>query len=162
MESRLYELLVRKWQHERGLGTCYIARITDTNEMCNIRWLVTSKSAREAGLEHRLPPLKEDEASMENVYTLERFRRKGIQTASARQVEALARAQGFRRVVSQVAADNIPSLRSNRSRGHKVRERVLERHLLFRVTRRTLDRFDPPVPIIIPHEERQSLRNDHG
>jgi len=30
--------------------------------------------------------------------------------------------------------------------GALVRERIIERHFLFRVTRKTLERYDPPIP----------------
>ena len=31
-----YQLLVRKWYHERGLGDCYVTRATATNEICTV------------------------------------------------------------------------------------------------------------------------------
>lgn len=145
-----YQLLVRKWYHKRGLGKCYITRTSDTNEMCNIRWIVTAKDMIEAGFVGRLPELKEDEANMENVYTLERYRNRGIQTASALQVRQIVKEFGFNRTVGQVAEDNIASLRSNKKRGGQVFQRVLERHLLFRVKRKVIERYEPPIPITIP------------
>ena len=150
-----YQLLVRKWYHERGLGRCYITRTSDTNEMCNVRWLVTAKDMIKAGFVGRLPNLREDEVNLENVYTLERFRSRGIQTASALQVQKSVTEQGFSRIVGQVAEDNIPSLKSNKRRGNQVFERVLERHLLFDVNRKVLERYDPPIPIPIPQENQQ-------
>jgi len=73
-----YELLIRKWYHERGLGTPYIQKTTDTNEVCSIRWVVTSEDIKSAGFENRYPDFKEDEMMYENTYVLERFRDKGI------------------------------------------------------------------------------------
>ena len=154
-ESR-YQLLVRKWFYESGLHNCYIARTSDTNEMCHIRWMVTSRDMRETGYEIRLPTLKEDDVLAENAYTLERFRGRGINTAAARPIDEIYRKQGFRRIMSYIDENNIPSLKTSKKRGNKVFERVLERHILFRVTWKMIERFDPPVPIHIPGDKEAS------
>jgi len=152
-ESR-YQLLVRKWFYERGFHNCYIARASDTNEMCNIRWMITSQDIREAGFENRLPKLKEDEVLLENVYTLERFRGRGTQAASYRHMTEIARKQGFRRVIAYVAEDNIPVLRLSMRRGYQVFEKVSERRILFHVTRETIQQMSTPVAIPIPQERQ--------
>ena len=76
-----YQLLVRRWYHERGFGDCYLARATDTGEICHVRWLVTPRHIRQMGWENRFP-LSEDQVMMENSYTLEKYRRKGVNTAT--------------------------------------------------------------------------------
>ena len=70
-----YQLLVRQWYHERGFGTPYVVKTTDTDEVCLVRWVVTSQDIEKAGLGDRFPKLEADEVMIENVYTLERFRK---------------------------------------------------------------------------------------
>ena len=145
-----YELLVRKWYHECGFGDCYITRTSDTNEACYIGWIVTSKHIKDMGWENRFPGIKDDEVLVENVYTLEKFRGKGVQRSASRQMYEICKRQGFRSVVGWVDQDNIPQLIAGLKLGFQVFERVLDRHILFRVTRKTIECFDPPVPITIP------------
>ena len=85
---------------------------------------------------------------LENTHTLERFRNKGVQTSS--QMRDIARGMGFKRSKSVVAEDNTPELRFLHRRGREVCEKVEERHILFQVTRRTIERYDPPIPVPIP------------
>ena len=151
-----HQLLVRKWFYEHGFHNCYITRTSDTNEMCTIRWMITSQDIIKIGWENRFPKLKEDEVLLDNVYTLERFRRKGAQHTSIYQLGEILQSQGFRRLISYVAEDNIPSLKAVKKQGNQVFERVLERHVLFHVTRKTIERFDPPIPIPIPQEREES------
>lgn len=145
-----YQLLVRKWHHERGLGIPYVQKTIDTNEMCCIRWLATAENIEKTGLADRFPKLEEDEFILENVYTLERFRSKGVQTSS--NMYKITQGMGLSRIKGQVAEDNIIELRALKGWDTKVSERVLERHLFFRVTRKSLERYDPPIPITIPGE----------
>ena len=144
-----YDLLVRKWYHDQGFGDCYITRASDTNEICNVRWLVTPEHIKQLGWEARFP-LEDDEVMLENVYTLERYRRKGVRTASASQAREIVKRRGFKRTKGYVGENNIQQLRLNQREGTKVSARVLERHFFFRVTRKTLEQYDPPVPITIP------------
>ena len=145
-----YQLLVRKRYHECGFGDCYIARTSDTNEICYAGWIVTSKHIKDIGWENRFPGVKDDEVLIENVYTLEKFRRKGVQRASSRQMHEICKRRGFRRSISWVDQKNIPQLIAGPNLGLRVFERVLERHILFRVRKKTIERFNPPVPITIP------------
>ena len=141
-----YQLLVRKWYHERGLGDCYISRAADNNEICTVRWVVTPEHIKQLGWEDRFP-LEEDEIMFENLYTFEKYRREGARTASAVQVRKIVRQQGFKRTKGYTDETNMPQRQWGEKTGSKVRARILERHFLFRVTRKTLERFDPPIPM---------------
>jgi hypothetical protein len=149
-----YQIIGRRWWHERGFGTPYVTKTLDTNEVCCIRWMVTSRDLKQAGFEKRFPKLREDEVMIENIYTLEKFRRKGVQASSAHQINAIRKSKGLMWTKGYVAEDNIPELRFSQQRGSRVFERVLERHLLFRVTRRVLESYDPPIPIAIPQKNQ--------
>jgi len=147
-----YQLLVRKWYHERGLGTPYVQKTLDTNEVCCIRWMVTAHDIAKAGFGNRFPVLGEDEVMLENVYTLERFRNKSVQTSS--KARDILSEMGFKKIKGFVAEDNIPELRFLKGRESRVFEKVEERHFLFRVSRKTLEQYDPPIPITVPNESK--------
>lgn len=143
-----YQLLARKWYHERGVGIPYVQKTLDTNEVCCIRWLVTAESIKKTGLHDRFPKLSENELMLENVYTFERFRNKGVQTSS--KMSEITERLGLKRIKGQVNKDNNIELRALKGWGSKISERVLERHFLFHVTRKTVERYDPPIPIELP------------
>lgn len=146
-----YELLARKWFYECGFHNCYVVRTTDTNELCHVRWMVTSQDNEviDASFQNRLPRLKKDEVLMENIFTFKEYRAKGITTSIGLQMAEIARKQGFRRIMAYVAEDNIPSLRACKTQGFQVFEKILERHVLFRATRKTIEEISPSVPILI-------------
>jgi hypothetical protein len=146
-----YDLLIRKWYHERGLGTPYVQKTIDTNEVCSIRWVVTAEDIKRAGLGNRYPELKDDEMMYENTYVLERFRDKGIHSSS--NMSEIMAGMGFKRSKAFIAEDNIPQLHYMRRRDRRVYARVLERHFLFRVTRETLEQYDPPIVPAIPEDK---------
>lgn len=153
-----YQVLERRWFYESGFHNCYVARASDTNELCHIRWLVTSQDekVRAEAFGSRLPKLKEDEVLSENVYTLEKYRGKGIQISVGLQVAEIARKQGFRRLITYVAEDNIASLRGSKRVGYQAFEMVSQRHILFRTVRKTIQKMSPPVPISIPRQDNAS------
>jgi len=95
-----YQLLVRKWYHERGFGDCYVTRTSGTNEICFVCWMVTPLHVRALSWENRFP-VEHDTVLLENVYTF---------------------------------------------------ERVMERHFLFHVSRKTIETYDPPIPVPILQE----------
>ncbi|UCB42558.1 MAG: hypothetical protein JSV77_08895 [Dehalococcoidales bacterium] len=142
-----YQLLVRKWYHERGYGDCYVTRTDDTNEICHVRWVVTAKHVRQTGWEDRFP-LDEDEAMAENQYTFERFRRGGGRRATALQLREIVRQLGYTHSRGYTDVTNIEQRRHGENISAMVRARILERHFLFRVTHKTLEQYDPPVPMI--------------
>jgi hypothetical protein len=148
-ESR-YEMLVRKSFYEKGFKNCYIGKTIESDEMASITWLVTPGDVRETGFEHRYPFLKEDEILGENIYTLEKFRGKGVMDTTGRQKEAIAAKQGFKRILFIVREDNVPSLKSSINRGHLVYRRLMISHVLFRTKVKIVDNYNPPVPISIP------------
>jgi hypothetical protein len=145
-----YQLLVRKWYHERGFGDCYVTKVKDTGELCGARWVVTSKHIRDMGWEARFPGLSGEDVLIENVYVLEKFRRMGVQQSSFFHIAGICRESGFTNAKGWVAEDNIPELMACRKSDWLAFEKVVERHFLFRVTRNILERYVPPVPVQIP------------
>lgn len=139
-----YQLLIRKWYHESGFGDCYVAKTNDTNEICNVHWMVTPEHIRQLGWEKRFP-LADDDVMLENAYTPERYRNLGVSTTCRDRAEENARKKGFRCAKADVDENNTPQLMAMRKKDIRVCARILERHFLFRVTRKTIKQYDPPV-----------------
>lgn len=144
-----YGLLVRQWYHESGYGDCYVARAADTNEICVVRWLVTPEHIKKMGWEARYP-LADDEIMLENVYSFERYRRKGARIASSDLAQKIALQLGYKRTKGYSEVTNIPQLSWNEKAGAKACAKIVERHFFFRVTRKTLETYNPPVLIKAP------------
>jgi len=145
-----FELLVRKEFFEKGFHNCYIGRMTNSQEMCSIGWLVTSGDIQKTGFENYYPRLKPDEILGENIYILEKFRGKGAASSSARQHRAIARKQGYNRMLFYIREDNLPSLALSKNVGDRICQRIVRLKRLFRVDTKIIDQFDPPIPISIP------------
>ncbi|UCD22769.1 MAG: hypothetical protein JSW22_03890 [Chloroflexota bacterium] len=107
------------------------------------------KHIRQLGWENGYP-LAEDQVMWENSYTLEKYRRQGVRTACIPQLREISRGLGFTRTKGYVDETNITQLLADQKDGDLVSARVLERHILFRVIRKTLERYDPPIPITVP------------
>lgn len=149
-KSSQYELLVRKRFYERGFRDCYIGREDNSNEMCCIVWMVTPTDVKNTHSANIYPGLKKDELFAENIYTLEKFRGKGVMTSTGFQQEEIARKLGFKRMFFYVKEDNISSLKSCKRRGHLTYSKLLRCHFLFHVKIQTTQRFNPAIPIVIP------------
>lgn len=147
-----YQLLVRKWYHERGFGDCYVTKVKGTGEICAVRWLVTKRHLEQLGWERRFPNVGERDILRENVYVLERFRRMGVQTSATDDVSKICLDMGFAYGKGWVATDNMPELYASIKYNWLAFEKVLERHFLFHVTRKTIEIYDPPKTIPISSE----------
>jgi len=150
-----YQLLVRKWYHERGFGDCYVTKAKGTDEICAARWMVTKKHLQEMGWEDRFSSLSDKDVLRENVYVLERFRRMGVQQLGSNYLNKICLEMGFTHGKGWVAEDNIPELRSSLKSNWLGFEKVIERHFLFHVSRKTIETYDPPIPVPIPQEDQE-------
>ncbi len=142
-----YQLLVPMYRHQQGVSDCYVTLTIDTNEICHVSWFITPAHVKSMGWTERFPDLPADTILNENVYTFERFRRKGVQRAAYRHNRDRWQAQGFKYEAGYVAEDNIPEMIASEKDGWKVFNRVLARHFLFRVTWHVLERYEPPAGI---------------
>jgi GNAT superfamily N-acetyltransferase len=145
-------MLARKTFYDKGFHDCYIGRTLDSNEMCSIVWQVTFRDVERTRSENLFPELRQDEAFQENIYTLEKYRGKGIMGSTGRQLDETARKQGFKRMFNYTREDNIPPLRASKGRGLFIYARVLCCYFLFKKKNRIIERFDPPIPISVPHK----------
>ena len=148
-----YQLLVRKWYHERGFGDCYIARAADTNETCIVCWFVASRHIKQLRWEDRFS-IEEGEIMIENVYVFERYRGTGAHATFGYLVWEIARQLGYRSRKAYIDETNIPQRRFMERNDSKVCARILERHFLFHITRKTLERYNPPIPMTVPPDTK--------
>jgi GNAT superfamily N-acetyltransferase len=134
----VHELVERKWFYDSGFRNCYVARTAEGGELCHVQWLVSARADGEAmrNFRARLPSLRNDEVLVENVYTFERFRGNGLMSAVMSDLAALAKSQGFKRMIAYVGLDNQASLRGCDKAGFKKFEEVPELKLLFSTRRR--------------------------
>ncbi len=147
-----YQLLVRKWYHERGFGDCYVTKVEDTGEICAVRWVVTKNHLKEMGWEKRFSKLQDDEILLENIYVLEQFRRMGVQTSGSYHMFKICRDLGFKYAKGWIADDNVPELYACQKHNWLAFEKILERHIFFHVTRKILERYDPSISVPIPQQ----------
>ena len=139
-ESResVYDLMQRKWFYESGFHDCYVARTADTNDPCYIQWLVTSANGHmvSRGFRGRFPRLREDEVLVENVFTFEKYRGKGIMPSAIDALSRMARGKGFKRMLTCVRADNTYSLRGFERAGFRKFDEIRETRFLFSIRRK--------------------------
>lgn len=144
-----YEMLARKCFYDEGFHNCYIGRLTSSNEMASITWLVRQSEIKKSKCEHIFPLIKEDEVFGENIYTLEKFRGKGVMNATGRLKEIIAKKQGFKRIFFIVKEDNLPSLKSSMRRGHLLYKKIQIRHSFFFTRMKIINQYNPPIPISV-------------
>ena len=149
VQSR-YEMFIRKEFYEKGFHDCYIGRENSSHEICCISWLISTSEVHKAGFEEYYPELKENEVIGDNIYMLKKFRGKKLINSEGRQIGAIVRKKGYKRWLSYVQTNNIPSLRSCKSAGMLICKKIVRRKLLFRVYAKVIKQYDPPVPISIP------------
>lgn len=147
-----YQLLSNQWHHERGFGDCYVTKVKGTGEVCAAQWMVTAKHLQEMGWEKRYPGLSSTDVLLENIYVLERFRGMGVQRSGYPEMANICLEMGYTHARGWVADDNYPELAASLKSNWLMYERVVKQHVLFRVARRTVERYDPPVPVPVPQK----------
>ncbi len=134
------ELIIRQFFYESGFHNCYVARTADTNELCYVTWMLTSKDNDLAShrFGSRFSVLKENEVLLAHRYTFEKYRGNKIAPSVDLQLCEMARKNGFEREIGYSAADNLASLKASETAGHKPFETIRVRRLLFVATRERL------------------------
>ena len=152
-----YQLLGRKWYYKRGFGDCCAARVIDTNEICAVCWFVTPQHIKQLHWEDRFS-IEEGEIIIENAYVLERYRGTGAHLALGSSAWEIARQLGYTFRKGYVNETNVPERRYLEKNNSMVHERILERHFLFRVTGKILERYEPPIPMTVPPNREHPRR----
>lgn len=117
--------------------------------------IVPPDHIKQLGWEARFP-LDDDKWMLSNVYTFENYRKGGVRTASASQVREIVKKRGFKRTKGYVAEDNNQQLRLNQREGSKISAKVADFHFFFGITRKALERYDPPIILTIPEDKSSS------
>ena len=95
-----------------------------------------------SGFGNRLPELKKDEVLLENCYTFEKYRGKGIMPALVCELQKKA-AGKFQRMLTYVRQDNSASLRVFEKLEYKKFEEASELKLFFRTLRKHRESNSP-------------------
>jgi L-amino acid N-acyltransferase YncA len=119
--------------HEAGFRNCYVARTTDTNELCHVKWLVSpgADDIASGRLKGRLSGLKADEILIENSYTFQKYRGNGIAPSATAKLCAKARGNHFKRAITYIRQDNVASLNASKKIGFRRFGEMHELKLLF-------------------------------
>ncbi len=127
------ELIQRKMFYDAGFHNCYVARTIDTNELCHMKWLTSSKEEAvvSRGYRRLWHQLKDDELLVDNTYTFDKYRGSRISSSIAADLFEMARRNGFKRMITYVDHDNIGQLKSCERTGYRRFEEVHELKLLF-------------------------------
>lgn len=120
------------------IPTCYVAIDLEKNKPCFIQWLMlhTANDRIKTIFKGRFPKLKSDEALLENAYTPEAYRGKGIMPSAMAMTSDMARSAGCRSVITFVLKDNPASLNGCRKAGFIPFLIRRDHHLLFHLIKR--------------------------
>ena len=129
-----HRLLYRKWCYDCGLRNFYVARTTDTDDLCYIQWMICAEDndVLEQKFKGWFPKLQQGHCLLENAYTFERYRGKKIMASVMARLCEIAKSKGFKRVITYVLKDNISALKGCEQACFKAFEEVPEMKLLFR------------------------------
>jgi hypothetical protein len=140
-KKMVHKLLFRKMLYDDGYHNCYIARTTDTNEICSLTFTIYSWDDATAGGRFRslFPRLKEDEAVLEGVYTFEKLRGNRLHNSILAEQIRDCQKKGIKNIRIYIEKSNEISMKAAEKMGFKRFEEVDGRRLLFR----TRARFNP-------------------
>jgi ribosomal protein S18 acetylase RimI-like enzyme len=128
-------LIQRKWFYDAGFHNCYLARTTATNEPCYMQWTI-SRHDENAGSavfnsSFTYPRLGDQDVQLDDAYTFVKYRGRRIMPSVMNKLFQIARAKGYKRVVTYVDADNEASLKGCYRVGFRPFEQVERTVLLF-------------------------------
>ena len=110
--SDIYDRIRRQHLIDYGIETCYVA-VTEDGDPCFMQWLIGPDQNERIyeffGGEY--PGLKPDEMLMENAFTPEKYRGKGVMASAMWMIAAYATARKARRIITFVGDSNIASLK---------------------------------------------------
>jgi len=130
--------LVRRLEHlNADIPTCYVA-VSDDGTPAYVQWLMgaTLNDRIQSYFNGIFPVLAPDEALLENAFTLEAFRGKGIMPAAMARIAEKGSQIGARWVITFVEESNVPSLKGCKRSGF---EPYMFRHERWHLFRRTLE-----------------------
>jgi RimJ/RimL family protein N-acetyltransferase len=132
-----YELLMRIRFYNSGFRNFYVARAKGNGELCYLGWLLSSAEHPELrdGLEG-IPPIKENEILMFNLFAFEKYRGRGLAASIDSQLCKIAMENGYKRAIAYTLGNNKAALKTFEKIGFKKYCWKLERRYLFSVRRK--------------------------
>jgi hypothetical protein len=131
-----YELVMRKMFYDSGFRKFYVARTTESGELCYIAWLLSSLENPELRDGFKgIPPIKENEVLMFNLFAFEKFRKTGLASSVDSLLCKVAVEKGYKRVIAYTLEDNIAAVKALEKIGFTKFGWKYERRLFFSVTR---------------------------
>lgn len=120
--SSSYELVARKYFYDSGFHDCYIGKTNADKEPCYLGWLLPTKKypKLEYGFKG-IPPLKEDEVLLYNLFVFDKYRRKKVASSADAQLLEIAKNNGFKRAVVYPLKNNPAALNALKKIGFKER-----------------------------------------
>ena len=153
--SAFKDRLIRLSMFRAKIPTCYVA-VTRAGVPCHMQWVISADTNnRVRRFTHGgLPTIEENEVLLENAFTLERYRRQGIETEMVRHLLQLMGEKGMKRAILFVSDKNLASLKLVSNLGFTPfnlktsRQRFFMRHFTFRkvsreaIEKKTHQKFD--------------------
>ncbi len=131
-----YELVMRKMFYDSGFREFYVARTTESGELCYIAWLLSSAERPELRDGFKgIPPIKEDEVLLFNLFAFEKYRRTGLASSVDSLLCKMAMEKGYKRAIAYTLGNNIAGIKVFEKIGFKKYCWKYEHRLLFSVTR---------------------------
>jgi ribosomal protein S18 acetylase RimI-like enzyme len=128
--SSAYDLVARKFFYDSGFHDCYVGKTKADKELCYLGWLLSAKKYPE--LQHGfkgIPPLKEDEVLLYNLFVFDRYRGKGVASSADAQLCEIARKNGFKHAIVYPLKSNPAAIKALKKIGFT--ERGTKTHVYF-------------------------------
>lgn len=131
-----YELIMRKMFYDSGFSEFYVARTKKSGELCYVAWLLSSSDHPELRDGFKgIPPVKENEVLMFNLFAVEKFRGNNLASSVDSLLCKVAFKNGKKRVIAFPLGNNIAAVKALEKIGFKKYCLKFERRLLFSVAR---------------------------
>ena len=106
-----YDLIARKFFYDSGFHDCYIGKTKGAKDPCYLGWLVSAKKNPELKDGFKgIPPLKEDEVLLYNLFVFDRYRGKRLFSSADAQLCEIAKKAGYKKLYALVEPVNIRSI----------------------------------------------------
>ena len=131
-----YELVMRKMFYDSGFREFYVARTTESGELCYIAWLLSSAERPELRDGFKgIPPVKDNEVLLFNLFAFEKYRGKGLAASVDSLLCKIAMENGYERAVAYPLANNAAGIKALEKIGFRKSRWKFERRFLFSVKR---------------------------
>ncbi len=137
-KGSVHSLVYRRWLYQDGYHNFYIARTTDTNDLCFMQSVIYQRdnTVVDGRFKGWFPKPEKGEAILEGAYTYERYRGQGLGSAVPTDIMRICKNNGIKRVITYIEKSNAASLRAAEKDGFVRFEEVPELRILFSTRRK--------------------------